>query len=129
MGSTAEISKENIITAMMEELTEEERPAHLVLQEHVQKQFLKGFKKDRGGFVKRVEEFVLPSIKMNNNQVEEVPPVSTQPSNLMQRLSLMMDQKVHAAQIAGGDVLAKMNNDIDALKRKKTRRCIMFIKS
>ena len=83
MGSTAEISKENIITAMMEELTEEEHPAHLVLQEHVQKQFLKGFKKDRGGFIKRVEEFVLPSIKMNNNQVEELPPVSTQPSNLM----------------------------------------------
>ena len=30
-----------------------------------------------------------------------------------------MDQKVHAAQITGGDVLAKMNNDIDALKGKK----------
>ena len=31
-----------------------------------------------------------------------------------------MDHKVHAAQIATGDVLAKMNSDIDALKGKKS---------
>ena len=68
MGSTTEINKNNIITATMEELTEEERAAYLILEEHVKKQCLKGFKKDRGGFVKRVEEFVLPSIEMNNNQ-------------------------------------------------------------
>ena len=98
------------------------------MEEHVKAQFLKGFKKDRGGFVKRVEEFVLPSIKMNNNQVEEVPPASTQSSDLMQQLSLMMDEKIHAAQIAAGDVFAKMNSDIDALRGKKTCRCIMFIR-
>ena len=129
MGSANEISKENIITATMEELTEEERAAYLVLEEHIKKQFLKGFKKDRGGFVKRVEEFVLPSIKMNNNQVEEVPPASTQSSDLMQQLSLMMDEKIHAAQIAAGDVFAKMNSDIDALKGKKIYGRTSFIRS
>ena len=92
-------------------------------------QGLKGFKKDRGGFVKRVEEFVMPSFKLNNNQLEEIPNVSTPPSNLMQQLSLMKDQKVHAAQIATGDVLARMNSDIDALNCKKIHRCIMVIES
>ena len=43
----------------MEELTEEERKAYLLVEEHVKAQFWKGFKKDRGGLVKRVEEFVL----------------------------------------------------------------------
>ena len=52
MGSS-EIEKENIITATMEELTEEERKAYLLIEEHVKAQFLKGFKKDRGGLVKR----------------------------------------------------------------------------
>jgi hypothetical protein len=32
MGSTAEISNENIITATMEEIIEEERAAYLVLE-------------------------------------------------------------------------------------------------
>ena len=63
MGSL-EIDKENIITATIEELTEEERKAYLLVEEHVKAQFLKGFKKDRGGLVKRVEEFVLPSLKL-----------------------------------------------------------------
>ena len=50
MGSS-EIDKESIITATMEELTEEERKAYLLVEEHVKSQFLKGFKKDRGGLV------------------------------------------------------------------------------
>jgi len=53
--SSSDISKDNIITASMEELTEEERKAYLLVEEHVKAQFLKGFKKDRGGLVKRVE--------------------------------------------------------------------------
>ena len=62
----------------------------------------------------------MPSFKLNNNQLEEIPNVSTPPSDLMQQLSLMKDQKVHAAQIATGDVLARMNSDIDALNCKKS---------
>ena len=38
MGSTAEINTDNIITAMMEELTEE-HVAYLVIEEHVRNQF------------------------------------------------------------------------------------------
>ena len=50
MGSS-EIDKKNIITATMEELTEEERKAYLLAEEHVKAQFLKGFKKDHGGLI------------------------------------------------------------------------------
>ena len=91
MGSS-EVDKSNFITATIEELSKEERKAYLVLEEHVNAQFLKGFKKDRGGFVKRVEEFVMPSFKLKKDKVEEIPTVSTPPSNLFQKLSLMVDQ-------------------------------------
>ena len=91
MGSS-EINKDNIITATIEELSEEERKAYLLLEEHVKAQFLKGFKKDRGGLVKRVEEFVLPSLKLNKDKIEEIPNVSTSPSNMFEKMSLMVDQ-------------------------------------
>ena len=61
MGSS-EIDKENIITAIMEELTEEEHKAYLLVEEHVKAQFLKGFKKDRGGLVKRVDVAAPPKL-------------------------------------------------------------------
>jgi len=67
MGYKAEISTNNIIKATMEELTEDERKAYLIAEEHLKQQFLSGFKKDRGGFIKRVGEFVMPSFKLNNN--------------------------------------------------------------
>ena len=65
---------------------------------------MKGFKKDRGGLVKKVKEFVMPSFKLTNNQVEEIPTVSTPRSDLYQQLSLMMDKKLHTAQTAVGDM-------------------------
>ena len=67
MGYKAEISTNNIIKATMEELTEDERKAYLIAEEHLKQQFLSGFKKDRGGFIKRVGEFIMPSFKLNNN--------------------------------------------------------------
>ena len=91
MGSS-EIDKNNIITATIEELSEKECKAYLLLEEHVRAQFLKGFKKDRGGLVKRVEEFILPSLKLNKDKIEEIPNVSTSPSDMFQKLSLMVDQ-------------------------------------
>ena len=115
----SEIDKKNIITATMEELTEEERKAYLLVEEHVKTQFLKGFKKDHGGLVKRVEEFVLPSLKLNKDKIEEIPNVSLSPSDMFDKMSSMMDQKIVAAQAAAGDVLIKMSSDIDALKGKK----------
>lgn len=80
---------------------------------------MKGCKKDRGGLVKRVEEFVLPSLKLNKDKIEEIPNVSTSPSYMFQKLSLMVDQKLVAAQHVAGDMFAKMNNEVDALKVKK----------
>ena len=91
----------------------------MLLEEHVKAQFLKVFKKDRGGLVKRVEEFVLPSLKLNKDKIEEIPNVSTSPSDMFEKMSLMVDQKLIAAQTAAGDVLSKMCSDIDALKGKK----------
>ena len=87
--STSEINKDNIITTTLEELTEEERKAYLLV---VKAQFLKGFKKDRGGLVKRVEEFVLPSLKLSKDKIEEIPNVSLSPSDMFHRMSSMMDQ-------------------------------------
>ena len=118
MGSS-EINKENIITATIEELTEEERKAYLLVEEHVKAQFLKGFKKDRGGLVKRVEEFVLPSLKLNQDKIEEIPNVSLSPSDMFDRMSSLMDQKIIAAQAATGDMLVKLSTDVDALKGKQ----------
>ena len=54
--------------ATIKELNEEERKAYLLLEEQVMAQFLKGFKKDRGGFIKRVEEFVMSSLKLNKDK-------------------------------------------------------------
>ena len=118
MGSS-EINKENIITATMEELTEEERKAYLLVEEHVKAQFLKGFKKDRGGLVKRVEEFVLPSLKLNQDKIEEIPNVSLSPSDMFDMMSSLMDQKIIAAQAATGDMLVKLSSDVDALRGKQ----------
>src|SRR6185503_3929450 len=107
MGSS-EINKDNIITATIEELSEEERKAYLLLEEHVKEQFLKGFKKDRGGLVKRVEEhvkeqflkgfkkdrgglvkrveeFVLASHKLNKAKIEEIPNLSTSSSDMFEK--------------------------------------------
>ena len=117
--SSSEINKENIITASMEEITEEERKAYLLIEEHVKAQFLKCFKKDHGGLVKRVEEFVLPSLKLNKDKIEEIPNVSLSPSDIFDKMSSMMDQKIVAAQATTGDILIKMSSDIDALKGKK----------
>ena len=55
---------------------------------------MKGFKKDRGGLVKRVEEFVLPSLKLNKDKVEEIPNVSLSPSDMFNKMSSMMNQKI-----------------------------------
>ena len=120
MGSS-KINKDNIITAKIEELIGEERRAYLLLEEHVKTQFLKGFKKDRGGLVKRVEEFVLPSLKLNKDKIEEIPNVSPSSSDMFEKLLLMVDQKLVDAQHAMGNIFAKMNSEIDALKGKKTR--------
>ena len=39
-----------------------------------------------GGLVKRVEEFVMPSLNLNNNKVEEIPNVRNEPSDLIKQL-------------------------------------------
>ena len=89
------------------------------MEEHVKAQFMKGFKKDRGGLVNWVEEFVLSSLKFNKDKIEEIPNVSLSPSDMFDKMSHMMDQKIIVAQTAVGDVLIKMSSDIDALKGKK----------
>ena len=81
---------------------------------------MKGFKKERGGLVKRVEEFVLPSLKLTKDKVEEIPNVSLSSSDIFDKMSSMMDQKIVAAQAAAGDVLIKLSSDINELKGKKS---------
>ena len=119
MGTHGEIHNDNIIKATMEELTEEERKAYLIAEEHLKEQFLQGFKKERGGLVKRVGEFVMPSFKLNQDKVEVLP---NDPSELVRQFSLMVDSKISAAQVASGETLAGLNDEIAALKKGKLSR-------
>ena len=108
MGTHGEIHNDNIIKATMEELTEEERKAYLIAEEHL---------KERGGLVRRVGEFVMPSFKLNQDKVEVLP---NDPSELVKQFSLMVDSKISAAQVAAGETLAGLNDEIAALKKGKT---------
>ena len=117
MGTHGEIHNDNIIKATMEELTEEERKAYLIAEEHLKEQFLQGFKKERGGLVKRIGEFVMPSFKLNQDKVEVLP---NDLSELVKQFSLMVDSKISAAQVASGETLAGLNDEIAALKKGKT---------
>ena len=115
MGS--KIDKNNIIKASMEELTEHERRAYLVAEEHLREQFLQGFKKERGGLFKRVGEFVMPSFKLNDNKVEVVPSDS---SELLKQFSLLVDKKIFDAQVTAGETFAGINDEIAVLKKGKS---------
>ena len=44
MGTHGEVHNDNVIKATMEELTEDERQAYLIAEEHLKEQFLQGFK-------------------------------------------------------------------------------------
>ena len=87
MGATRDLDKDNTISATIEELREEEYQEYLVAEEHFKVQFLEGFKKDRSGQVKRVQGLVIPTFKLNNNQVEApVPNISSALSDLLSQL-------------------------------------------
>ena len=78
----------------MEKLTDDERQAYLIAEEHLKEHFLQGFKKERGGLFKRVGEFVMPSFKLNKDKVDVLP---NDPSELVKQFSLMVDSKISAA--------------------------------
>ena len=61
----------------------------------------------------------MPSFKLNNDQIEEIPVVSNEPFDLVKQLSLLMDKKISDAQVATGDMFAVMNSETDALKKGK----------
>jgi hypothetical protein len=69
----------NIITASLEDLSPVEQQKFKALQEYMQVQFLAGVKKDRSGKVARLKEFELPTIRLNDNNVEVIPTVSKKP--------------------------------------------------
>ena len=83
-------------------------------------QFLKGFKKDRAGQVKRVQGLVIPTFKLNNNHVEPIHNVSSALSDLLNQLSLMMDQKIVDAQKSTSDLFVNMSDEIYNLKKGKS---------
>ena len=62
---------------------------------------------------------MLPSLKLSKDKIEEIPNVSLSPSDMFDRMSSMMDQKIVAAQAAAGDILIKLSSDVDALKGKQ----------
>ena len=119
MGSITNLGKVNIISATIEELSEE-RQGHLVAEEHFRAQFLKGFKKDHAGQVKRMQGLVIPTFKLNNNHVEPIHNVSSALSDLLSQLSLMMDQKIVDAQKSTSDLFVNMSDEICNLKKGKS---------
>lgn len=76
-------------------------------------QYLKDFKKDRSSQLKRVQEFVMPSFTLNNNQIEEVPNVSTPPSDLF------MDQENSDSYKCMRDLVVSLSDEINAFKKGK----------
>jgi len=113
----SEISGANVIKGTMEKLTEHERQAYLIAEEHLKENFLQGFKKERGGRFKRVGEFVMPSFKLNKDKIEALP---NEPSELVKKFSLMVDSKISAAQVAVGETFAGLNDEIAALEKGKS---------
>ena len=81
-GSWTDLDKNNIVMASIEDLGEEEQRNYAALQEYLKQQFLAGIKKDRHNKVVREQEFVLPSIKLNDNRIEVIPNVSETPSSI-----------------------------------------------
>ena len=117
VSEKAEVSEANVIKATMEELTDDERQAYLIAEEHLKEQFLQGFKKERGVLFNRVGEFVMPFFKLNKDNVEVLP---NDPSQLVKQFSLMVDSKISAAQVAAGETFAGLNDEIAALKKGKS---------
>lgn len=72
MGATSELDKDKILSTTIEELIKEERQNYMVAEEHFRAQFLKSFKKNRQGTVTSVQDFVVPSFTLKNNQVEVI---------------------------------------------------------
>ena len=62
---------------------------------------------------------MLLSLKLNKDKIEEIPNVSLSHSDMFDKMSSMMNQKIIAAQAAAGDVLIKLSSDVDALKGKQ----------
>ena len=112
----SEISGANVIKGTMEKLTEHERKAYLIAEEHLKEQFLQGFK-ECGGLFKRVGEFVMPSFKLNKDKIEALP---NEPSELVKKFSLMVDSKISAAQVVAGETFAGLNDEIAALEKGKS---------
>ena len=59
----------------------------------------------------------MPSFKVNQDKVEVLP---NDPSELVKQFSLMVDSKISAAQVAAGETLVGLNDEIAALKKGKT---------
>ena len=121
MGTHDEIHNDNVIKATMEALADDERQAYLIAEEHLKEQFLQGFKKECGGLFKRVGEFVMPSIKLNKDNVEVLP---NDPSQLVKQFSLMVD--LSAAQLAAGEIFAGLNDEIAALKKGRSVKGVTY---
>jgi hypothetical protein len=79
MGARCELDMNNIVTALLEDLSTEEQQKFKALQECMQVQFLADIKKDRSDKVARLKEFKMPVIKLNDINIEVIPTVSNKP--------------------------------------------------
>ena len=119
MGIITDLDEGNI-SASIEALSEEERQEYLVVREYFRAQFVKGFKKDEKGQVTRIQDFVIPSFKLKNKQVEVISDVSTSSSDLFCQLSSVMDQKIADMCKPTNDLISNLKGQLDILKKGKS---------
>src|SRR5574344_2107875 len=55
----------------------------------------------------------MPAFKLANDQVEELPKVTGESSDLMQQITRMMDDKLLAAQTVTSELIANMSGNSD----------------
>lgn len=118
MGANCELDLENIISATIEELTKDERQDYLMAEEHFRAQSLKGFKKDRSGQVKRVQDVVMPAFTLKDKQIKVTGNVSA-PSPLVNQFLSLIGDKIAESNKNATDLLLNLTDYMHVMSKRK----------
>jgi len=79
-----------------------------------------GFKKTRQGEVTKVQDFVMPSFTLKKKQVTVISNIRTSSFDLLSQLSSIMDQKIADSYKSTNDLLVKLTNKLQTIKKCKS---------
>ena len=74
---------------------------------------------DRHGGVTRVQEFVMPSFKFNDKQVEVIPNVSSLQTDLLAQMSSLFNERLNTIIKDKDDVVSSLVEDMERIKIRK----------